>query len=93
MPEILGFWCPLTALEECLDVRGQVSAYRGPFLLHDLDAVVHPIFPRTFLLRVLSRLHFVSMDLRPASPCPTCTRMNKRHGFAGGNTPMPRTKA
>ena len=23
--EIFGFWCPLTALEEWLDVRGQVS--------------------------------------------------------------------
>jgi len=29
--EIFGFWCPLTALEERLQVRGGVSAYRGPF--------------------------------------------------------------
>ena len=40
--EIFGFWCPLTALEEWLQVRGGVSAYRGPFLLHYLDAVVYP---------------------------------------------------
>ena len=40
--EIFGFWCPLTALEEWLDMRGGVSAYRGPFLLHYLDAVVYP---------------------------------------------------
>ncbi len=40
--EIFGFWCPLTALEEWLDVRGDVSVYRGPFLLHYLDAVVYP---------------------------------------------------
>ena len=40
--EIFGFWCPLTALEEWLEVRGNVSAYRGPFLLHYLDAVVYP---------------------------------------------------
>jgi len=29
--EIFGFWCPLTALEERLQVRGGVSAYRGLF--------------------------------------------------------------
>ncbi len=40
--EIFGFWCPLTALEEWLQVRGGVSAYRGPFLVHYLDAVVYP---------------------------------------------------
>jgi hypothetical protein len=40
--EIFGFWCPLTALEQWLEVRGDVSAYRGPFLLHYLDAVVYP---------------------------------------------------
>jgi hypothetical protein len=34
--------CPLTALEGWLDVRGEVSVYRGPFLLHYLDAVVYP---------------------------------------------------
>src|SRR5260370_42600623 len=40
--EIFGFWCPLTALEEWLGVRGNVPASRGPFLLHYLDAVVYP---------------------------------------------------
>ena len=29
--EIFGFWCPLTALEDWLQVRGGVSVYRGPF--------------------------------------------------------------
>ncbi len=48
--EIFGFWCPLTALEEWLDVRGQVSAYRGPFLLHYLDAVVYPDVPPNLLI-------------------------------------------
>jgi len=48
--EILGFWCPLTALEEWLEVRGGVSAYRGPFLLHYLDAVVYPDVPPNFLI-------------------------------------------
>src|SRR5260370_33764877 len=48
--EILGFWCPVTALEEWLEVRGGVSAYRGPFLLHYLDAVVYRDFPPDFLI-------------------------------------------
>ncbi len=48
--EIFGFWCPLTALEEWLEVRGGVSAYRGPFLLHYLDAVVYPdISPKVLI--------------------------------------------
>ncbi len=38
--EIFGFWCPLTAFKTWLEVRGGVSAYRGRFLLHYLDAVV-----------------------------------------------------
>jgi uncharacterized protein DUF2784 len=48
--EIFGFWCPLTALEEWLQVRGGVSAYRGPFLLHYLDAVVYPNIPPNLLI-------------------------------------------
>ncbi|MGA7623364.1 MAG: DUF2784 domain-containing protein [Candidatus Acidiferrales bacterium] len=51
--EIFGFWCPLTAFETWREVRGGVSAYGGPFLLHYLDAVVYPIFPRTFSLQAL----------------------------------------
>ena len=48
--EIFGFWCPLTAPEEWLQVRGGVSAYRGPFLLHYLDAVVDPNIPPNLLI-------------------------------------------
>ncbi len=48
--EICGFWCPLTALEEWLEVRGNVQAYRGPFLLHYLDAVVYPDIPPNLLI-------------------------------------------
>jgi hypothetical protein len=48
--EIFGFWCPLTALEEWLEVRGGVSAYRGPFLLHYLDAAVYPNIPPNLLI-------------------------------------------
>jgi hypothetical protein len=45
-----GFWCPLKAFETWLEVRGDVSAYRGPFLLHYLDAVVYPNIPPNVLI-------------------------------------------
>ncbi len=48
--EIFGFWCPLTALENWLEVRGGVSAYRAPFLLHYLDALVYPNVPPNLLV-------------------------------------------
>jgi hypothetical protein len=48
--EIFGFWCPLTAFETWLEVRGGVSAYRGTFFLHYLDAVVYPDVPPKFLI-------------------------------------------
>src|SRR5258706_9417584 len=75
--EILGFWCPLTALEEWLEIRGGVLPYRGPFLLHYLDAVVYPDVPPNFLIAGYRHLHFESMDLRPASPRPTFARMKR----------------
>jgi hypothetical protein len=52
--EIFGLWCPLTALENWLEVRGGVSTYRGPFLLHYLDALVYPNLSLTCLLLALS---------------------------------------
>ena len=48
--EIFDFWCPLTALENWLEVRGEVSTYRGPFLLHYLDVVVYPNIPPDLLV-------------------------------------------
>jgi hypothetical protein len=48
--EIFGFWCPLTALETWLEVRGNVQAYRGAFLLHYLDALVYPDIPPNLLV-------------------------------------------
>ena len=47
--EIFGLWCPLTELEQWLEIRGGVSPYRGPFLLHYLDAVVYPDIPAKLL--------------------------------------------
>jgi hypothetical protein len=48
--EIFGFWCPLTAIEQWLEVRGDVSAYRGLFLLHYLDNIVYPDIPPNLLI-------------------------------------------
>ena len=48
--EIFDFWCPLTALENWLEVRGGVSTYRGAFLLHYLDAAVYPNIPPNLLV-------------------------------------------
>ena len=48
--EIFGLWCPLTELEQWLELRGGVSPYRGPFLLHYLDAVVYPDIPPKLLI-------------------------------------------
>ena len=48
--EIFGFWCPLTALENWLEVRGGAVAYRGPFLLHYVDALVYPDVPSNLLV-------------------------------------------
>ena len=48
--EIFGFWCSLTALEQWLEMRGAAAAYRGPFLLHYLDALVYPDVPPSLLV-------------------------------------------
>ena len=48
--EIFGFWCPLTALENWLEIRGGVSTYRGSFLLHYLNALVYPDLPPNLLV-------------------------------------------
>jgi uncharacterized protein DUF2784 len=48
--EIFGFRYPLTALETWLEVRGNVQAYRGAFLLHHLDALVYPDIPPNLLV-------------------------------------------
>ena len=48
--EIFGFWCSLTVLEEWVAVLGNLAAYRGPFLLHYLDALVYPDIPPNLLI-------------------------------------------
>ena len=39
----LGPWrCPLTLAENYFEARAGLEPYRGPFLLHYLDAIVYP---------------------------------------------------
>lgn len=47
--EVFDLWCPLTALENLFEARGGVAPYRGPFLLHYLDALVYPNVPPNLL--------------------------------------------
>jgi hypothetical protein len=44
--------CPLTLLENWCEVRAAIAPYRGPFLLHYLDALVYPNIPVAFLVTV-----------------------------------------
>ena len=46
----LGPWpCPLTFAENWFEARAGVESYRGPFLLHYLDAIVYPHLSATLL--------------------------------------------
>jgi len=42
--------CPLTLLEQHFESLAGIEPYRGPFLLHYLDAVVYPDVPARFLI-------------------------------------------
>jgi hypothetical protein len=45
-----GPWpCPLTLLENWFEVQAGRTPYRGPFLLHYLDAIVYPRVPPQLL--------------------------------------------
>lgn len=47
----LGPWpCPLTVAENYFEARAGLTPYRGPFLLHYLDAIVYPNLPYTLLI-------------------------------------------
>jgi hypothetical protein len=47
--EVLPWPCPLTLLENWLEVRGGAQPYQGGFLLHYLDATVYPNISGTVL--------------------------------------------
>ena len=42
--------CPLTLLEQFLESQAGIEPYRGPFLIHYLDAVVYPDVPTGLLV-------------------------------------------
>jgi hypothetical protein len=48
--EIAPWPCPLTLLENSLETRAGITPYRGPFLLHYLDALVYPDIPELLLI-------------------------------------------
>ncbi|MGH9537561.1 MAG: DUF2784 domain-containing protein [Terriglobales bacterium] len=49
LTELLPWPCPLTVLENCLEVRAGVQPYQGGFLLHYLDKLVYPNISATVL--------------------------------------------
>jgi hypothetical protein len=52
MIEIFPWSCPLTELENWLEMRAGVEPYHGGFLLHYLDAVVYPDINASWLTAV-----------------------------------------
>ena len=50
--EIAPLPCPLTLLENYLESRAGITPYRGPFLVHYLDAVVYPNVPEVLLVSI-----------------------------------------
>jgi len=47
----LGPWpCPLTLAENMFETKAGLEPYKGPFLLHYLDALVYPNLPATLLI-------------------------------------------
>ena len=50
--EISPLPCPLTLLENHLEFMAGITPYRGPFLLHYLDAVVYPNVPEALLVSI-----------------------------------------
>lgn len=50
MIEIVPWPCPLTLAENWFEVQAGRTPYRGPFLLHYLDAVVYPNVPPQLLI-------------------------------------------
>lgn len=47
--EVLPCPCPLTVVEQWLEIRAGVTAYQGGFLLHYLDKFVYPDIPPVLL--------------------------------------------
>jgi cytochrome c biogenesis protein CcdA len=48
--ELAPWPCPLTLAENWFEIRAGRTPYRGPFLLHYLDAIVYPAVPPQILI-------------------------------------------
>jgi hypothetical protein len=61
--EISPWPCPLTLLEQWLESRAGMAPYRGPFLVHYLDALVYPNVPETVLVPIAVAVCAVNLYL------------------------------
>jgi hypothetical protein len=50
--EVAPWPCPLTVLENYLESLARITPYKGPFLVHYLDAIVYPNIPETLLVTI-----------------------------------------
>src|SRR5215468_6324727 len=48
--ELAPWPCPLTLAENLFEASGGLAPYRGPFLLHYLEAIVYPHLPAILLI-------------------------------------------
>jgi len=48
--EIVPWPCPLTLLEQWLELKAGITPYRQPFLVHCLEATVYPDVPEALLI-------------------------------------------
>jgi len=61
--EIAPWPCPLTLLEQWLESKAGVAVYRAPFLVHYLEALVHPDVPEGVLVSVAVAVCMVNLYL------------------------------
>lgn len=73
--EVLRLWCPLTVAENWLEARAGVVPYRGPFLLHYLDAIVYPVIPPNLLTVAAAFVFVVNLGIY-------ARRYQRRHSLA-----------
>lgn len=66
--EIAPWPCPLTLLEQHLEALAGTTPYRGPFLLHYLDAVVYPDVPGDLLIAFAVAVGGVNLYLHLSRP-------------------------
>jgi Protein of Unknown function (DUF2784) len=71
--EVAPWPCPLTLLEQYLEALAGIAPYRGPFVVHYLDALIYPDVPDGVLISLAVAvcaanmwLHIGRLRRRPA---------------------------